>query len=211
MIENVLAPVADEEVFESVVVVVADTHSLSPPGMRQSSARGDVGEGTVAIVLVEVIHRLAPFRKTFQARPVDAENIQPAVVVVVEKGRPAAGGLEQVGVLRFAAEDRLVSQPRGLGEVYRGPVPPAQARPRRAPLGPGREGVGLLEGHGVVRLGLGEGVTGWVAAQRSALVVPDVRAEPRFTWVPNLDQERFKISRHFLERIHHQVMRADVG
>jgi signal transduction histidine kinase len=47
-------------------------------------------------------------------------------------------------------------------------------------------------GVGVVRLGLGEGVTGWVAAQRLPLVVPDVRAEPRFTWVPNLDQERFR-------------------
>jgi len=47
-------------------------------------------------------------------------------------------------------------------------------------------------GVGVVRLGLGEGVTGWVAAQRAPLAVPDVRAEPRFTWVPNLDQERFR-------------------
>src|SRR5438445_4460785 len=43
-------------------------------------------------------------------------------------------------------------------------------------------------GVGVVRLGLGEGITGWVAAQRLPLVVPDVRAEPRFTWVPNLDR-----------------------
>ncbi|HEX8966626.1 MAG TPA: GAF domain-containing protein, partial [Chloroflexota bacterium] len=47
-------------------------------------------------------------------------------------------------------------------------------------------------GVGAVRLGLGEGVTGWVAAQRRPLVVPDVRREPRFTWVPNLDQERFR-------------------
>jgi signal transduction histidine kinase len=47
-------------------------------------------------------------------------------------------------------------------------------------------------GIGEVRLGLGEGVTGWVAAQRAPLAVPDVRAEPRFTWVPNLDQERFR-------------------
>ncbi|HEX9494863.1 MAG TPA: ATP-binding protein [Candidatus Limnocylindria bacterium] len=51
---------------------------------------------------------------------------------------------------------------------------------------------GLAEsGIGRVKLGLGEGVTGWVAAQRRPLVVPDVRAEPRFVWVPNLDQERF--------------------
>ena len=32
----------------------------------------------------------------------------------------------------------------------------------------------------------------WFAAQRAPLAVPDVRAEPRFTWVPNLDQERFR-------------------
>src|SRR5438876_11008909 len=46
-------------------------------------------------------------------------------------------------------------------------------------------------GVGNVRLGLGEGVTGWVAARQSPLVVPDVRVEPRFVWVANLDQERF--------------------
>jgi signal transduction histidine kinase len=52
---------------------------------------------------------------------------------------------------------------------------------------------GLAQGGvGQVRLGLGEGVTGWVAAQRAPLAVADVRAEPRFTWVPNLDQERFR-------------------
>ena len=32
-------------------------------------------------------------------------------------------------------------------------------------------------GVGAVRLGLGEGVTGWVAAQRASLAVADVRAE----------------------------------
>lgn len=46
-------------------------------------------------------------------------------------------------------------------------------------------------GVGRVKLGLGEGVTGWVAAQRRPMAVADVRTEPRFTWVPNLDQERF--------------------
>lgn len=47
-------------------------------------------------------------------------------------------------------------------------------------------------GVGVVKLGLGEGVTGWVAAQRKPLAVPDVRDERRFVWVPNLDQEHFR-------------------
>ena len=47
-------------------------------------------------------------------------------------------------------------------------------------------------GIGQVKLGLGEGVTGWVALHRKPLAVPDVRAEPRLTWVANLDQERFR-------------------
>ena len=51
---------------------------------------------------------------------------------------------------------------------------------------------GLAEsGIGNVKLGLGEGITGWVAAHQTPLSVPDVREEPRFVWVPNLDQERF--------------------
>ena len=47
-------------------------------------------------------------------------------------------------------------------------------------------------GIGAVRLGIGEGVTGWVAQTRTPLSVPDTRAEPRFTWVPGLDQERYR-------------------
>src|SRR5438309_10176241 len=46
-------------------------------------------------------------------------------------------------------------------------------------------------GVGTVKLGLGEGVTGWVAAQQKPLAVQDVREEPRFVWVPGLDQEMF--------------------
>ena len=47
-------------------------------------------------------------------------------------------------------------------------------------------------GVGRVRLGLGEGVTGWVATRHTPLAVPDVRREPRFKWIDNLDQEHFR-------------------
>lgn len=46
-------------------------------------------------------------------------------------------------------------------------------------------------GVGRVRLAIGEGVTGWAAADRSPVVVPDVRGEPRFVWLPEVDQARF--------------------
>ena len=47
------------------------------------------------------------------------------------------------------------------------------------------------DGIGKVRLRLGQGVTGAVAEQGRPLSVPDVRLEPRFEWVPGLDQEEF--------------------
>ena len=44
---------------------------------------------------------------------------------------------------------------------------------------------------GVARVPYGEGITGRVAATRTALVIPDVRADERFLWVRGLDQKRF--------------------
>ncbi len=40
----------------------------------------------------------------------------------------------------------------------------------------------------------GEGITGHVAATREAMVIPDVRADPRFLWVRGIDQRRFVAS-----------------
>ena len=47
------------------------------------------------------------------------------------------------------------------------------------------------DGVGRVRLDVGEGVTGWAAAERRPVVVPDVREEPRFRWLEEVDQARF--------------------
>jgi sugar diacid utilization regulator/putative methionine-R-sulfoxide reductase with GAF domain len=46
-------------------------------------------------------------------------------------------------------------------------------------------------GVGRVRMQVGEGITGWAAAERRPVVVPDVRAEPRFRWLHGVDQARF--------------------
>jgi signal transduction histidine kinase len=44
---------------------------------------------------------------------------------------------------------------------------------------------------GRARVPFGEGVTGRVAASREPLVIPDVKADPRFLWVRGIDQRRF--------------------
>jgi signal transduction histidine kinase len=47
---------------------------------------------------------------------------------------------------------------------------------------------------GRARVPFGEGVTGHVAAHRRPLVIPDVKADPRFLWVRGIDQRRFVTS-----------------
>lgn len=50
----------------------------------------------------------------------------------------------------------------------------------------------LQDAVGVVRLRLGEGVTGWVAEHRELVVIPDDKwADPRYKYIPELQGERF--------------------
>jgi K+-sensing histidine kinase KdpD len=46
-------------------------------------------------------------------------------------------------------------------------------------------------GIGRTTLRVGEGITGWVANARVPLATRDVRKEPRFKWIPGVDEERF--------------------
>jgi K+-sensing histidine kinase KdpD len=48
-----------------------------------------------------------------------------------------------------------------------------------------RRGIGKAE------LRVGEGITGWVASARVPLAARDVRKEPRFKWIPGVDEPRF--------------------
>jgi len=47
---------------------------------------------------------------------------------------------------------------------------------------------------GRARVPYGEGVTGWVAAQREPTVIDDVKEDVRFLWVRGIDQRRFVTS-----------------
>ena len=57
-VEDVSTPVADEQIVEAVVVVVADAAALSPSGMGESRLLRDVAERAVAIVVEQVAGRL---------------------------------------------------------------------------------------------------------------------------------------------------------
>ena len=54
-IQNVLAPVGDEEILEAVIVIVADGDRRRPAGTKQPRFFGDIRECAVAIVFVEPV------------------------------------------------------------------------------------------------------------------------------------------------------------
>ena len=51
VIKNILAEVAHEKVFETVVIVIADADALSPTGVADTSFLSYVGKRAVPIVL----------------------------------------------------------------------------------------------------------------------------------------------------------------
>ncbi len=109
--QSAVAPIGNKQVVPAVVVVVSRADALAPAGPRHAGLQSDICERAVAIVLIEAADRRlvgSPF--CFEAHAVHKKNIKPAVVIVIEKGAAAAGGLEKELVLPLAAENRLGAQ-----------------------------------------------------------------------------------------------------
>ena len=116
--QNVVAPEAAEEIVPAVVVVVAHADSGLPAGAGESGFFGDVGERSVAIVFVQVRRRSfarGPVR--VEARSVRQIDIEPAVVVVIEKGETAAFGFDDVVLVIDAAPNVRGIEAGFLGHV----------------------------------------------------------------------------------------------
>ena len=54
VVQNILAVIGNKEIVKTIIVVVADTDTLSPSGMRQAGFYRHIGESAVAIVLKQV-------------------------------------------------------------------------------------------------------------------------------------------------------------
>ena len=104
MVEDVMSPVGDEQILETVVVVVTDTHSAGPARFEQPRFLGDVCECAVAVVLIEAIART--FGSVRQANSRRDKDVEPAIVVVVQKCTAAACHLDDVVLAVNAAVDR---------------------------------------------------------------------------------------------------------
>ena len=114
-VELVLAVVGEKQIFEAVVVVVANADADGPAGIPQARFFRHVFERAVAIVLVEPVRRIR--RNGFEGSSAEDEDVHPAVVVVVEEGAAAAHLFDDVGNRFRNTVVHLRGQARACGDI----------------------------------------------------------------------------------------------
>jgi hypothetical protein len=120
VVENVLPPVSNEEVFKTVIIVIANAYTLAPTVPNQSGLFSPITESPVPVVMQEVVGRLLPRRKTFYPRSVEQKDIQPTIVVIVKEGNPTSVSFQDVSLALLPAVVVSEIEPRGpsnVGEV----------------------------------------------------------------------------------------------
>src|SRR5271165_5264951 len=90
-IEHRLAIVGNKQIVAAIVVVVANAAGLSPAGLvLKAGTCRYIGECAVAVVLEQVAMRLLSTGKSFESPAIDEKEIEPAVIVIIVKGKTAS-------------------------------------------------------------------------------------------------------------------------
>ncbi len=114
-VEPVLSVVGKEEIFEAVVVVVADANTLGPASVREAGFGSHIGECAVAVVVIEAVAGAG--RNAFQTAASEDEGVHPAVIVVVEKRATGAIYFDNVDVSRGVTVKDSLCETRTLAHI----------------------------------------------------------------------------------------------
>ena len=121
--QDVVTPIAAEQVVPAVVVVVTHADASAPSGAGQAGLFRHVRERAVAIVLKKVLGGRLAVGIGFLTRhaiAVGQVDVEPAILVVVEEGEPAALGFNNV-LLVFNAAPNVGDVEAGfLGHIHEG-------------------------------------------------------------------------------------------
>ena len=107
MVERVAAVAGYVDIFEAVVVVVADCHAHAVVVLWHSGEAGlfrHIGKRAIGVLMIEPVPELAVGlvgqfavrHRIVDLSAVGEEDVQPSVVVVIEQRDAAAHGLHQV-------------------------------------------------------------------------------------------------------------------
>src|SRR3954454_14991173 len=91
-----------------VVIVVTRAHALSPARTSQPGFYRDIGKRAIPVVFVKAADGLRSFGvRCLESCAVHEEDVQPAIIVIIEKRDAAAGCLQQISIARLRAKNRL--------------------------------------------------------------------------------------------------------
>src|SRR5262245_17736143 len=98
-VKVILSEIGHEQIIEAVIIIIGYTRALAPARPDQVRLFCHISEFSYFIIAIEVISGFLPLRETFESGAVDQENIEPAIVVVVEERDTTAGHLENKSLL----------------------------------------------------------------------------------------------------------------
>ena len=127
-VQRVLSKIGAKYVVKAVVVIVSDRDSTCPSEPVQTRFLRDIRECPVPVVLVQPIRRAVG--GACEARAGENKQIHPPIIVIVNEGAPASGGLHDVLFALFIAIDHRRVESRGGGHVHEVGVERAPGRRR---------------------------------------------------------------------------------
>src|ERR1700736_6242326 len=119
VIQAIFAEVGDVDVRPSIVVVVGDGNAEAPALVGDAGFRCDIGESTVMIVVEEsgVRRGLGAFHGS-DSRAVEEVDVEPAIVVVIEKSDSGTGSVEYRGFFLGAGAVMKAGEAGLLGDIF---------------------------------------------------------------------------------------------
>src|ERR1700730_15216973 len=105
VVEPVLPVVGHVKIFPAIIVVVTDTHPLTPATCLQTSLGGHVRKCPIVVVMIEVVGWRTGFGESLECSPINQEHIRPAIVIVIENGYASPSALQDVGAALFPSKN----------------------------------------------------------------------------------------------------------
>src|SRR6267154_859811 len=104
VVEPVFPVVRDVKVVPAVIVVVADTHALTPAARDQTSLLCYIRECSIVVVTVEMTGGRTLGVKTVKPGAIHEEYVRPTIVIVIEDGCSSARALQDVCAALFSSK-----------------------------------------------------------------------------------------------------------
>src|SRR6267143_85174 len=115
-IKRVLPKTGAKDIVKAVVVVVCNTDSTGPSKRTQACFYRNIGKCPVPVIHVQSIGRA--FGSATQARAAQNKQIHPPIIVVINEGAAASGGLHDVLFDFCVAVDYRRAQARRSSDVH---------------------------------------------------------------------------------------------